>query len=80
MPRHLLLRMNRRDIANHLGLAHETISRSLRLFSDAGWLRVYNREIEILDAAALRRCARTTRGPVDETLPPSNEPALACVA
>ena len=30
-PRRLLLRMNRRDIANHLGLAHETISRSLRL-------------------------------------------------
>jgi CRP/FNR family transcriptional regulator len=79
-PRRLLLRMNRRDIANHLGLAHETISRSLRLMADAGWLRVQNREIEILDPIALRRCARSTRGPVDETAPPRHEPALACAA
>jgi CRP/FNR family transcriptional regulator len=61
-PRRLLLRMNRRDIANHLGLAHETISRSLRTLSERGWLRVDNRELEILDAQALRRCARSTRG------------------
>jgi CRP/FNR family transcriptional regulator, anaerobic regulatory protein len=77
-PRRLLLRMNRRDIANHLGLAHETISRSLRLLCDAGWLRVNNREVEILDAVALRRCARSTRGAVDELTP--RAPALACAA
>lgn len=71
-PRRLLLRMNRRDIANHLGLAHETISRSLRLLSDAGWLRVNNREVEILDPQALKRCARSTRGTPEE--------ALACAA
>ncbi len=65
-PRRLLLRMNRRDIANHLGLAHETISRSLRLLVGRGWLRVANRELEILDAAGLRRCARSTRGAVDD--------------
>lgn len=74
-PRRLLLRMNRRDIANHLGLAHETISRSFRLLSDLGCLRVANREVEILDPAALRRCARSTRGPVEETTE-----ALACAA
>lgn len=79
-PRRLLLRMNRRDIANHLGLAHETISRSLRLLADAGWLRVHNREIEILDPVALRRCARSTRGPVDETPQASPETELAFAA
>jgi CRP/FNR family transcriptional regulator len=71
-PRRLLLRMNRRDIANHLGLAHETISRSLRLLCDAGWLRVDNRDVEILDPQALKRCARSTRGAPEE--------ALACAA
>lgn len=67
-PRRLLLRMNRRDIANHLGLAHETISRSLRLLCDAGWLRVANRDVEILDPQALKRCARSTRGAPEEVL------------
>jgi CRP/FNR family transcriptional regulator, anaerobic regulatory protein len=67
--------MNRRDIANHLGLAHETISRSLRLLCDRGWLRVENRDIEILDPAGLRRCARSTRGAAEEV-----SPALACAA
>jgi CRP/FNR family transcriptional regulator, anaerobic regulatory protein len=71
-PRRLLLRMNRRDIANHLGLAHETISRSLRLLCNAGWLRVANRDVEILDPQALKRCARSTRG--------ASEEALACAA
>jgi CRP/FNR family transcriptional regulator, anaerobic regulatory protein len=74
-PRRLLLRMNRRDIANHLGLAHETISRCLRLLCDRGWLRVDNRDIEILDPAGLRRCARSTRGTTDEA-----DQALACAA
>ena len=74
-PRRLLLRMSRRDIANHLGLAHETISRSFRLLSDSGCLRVDNREIEILDPAGLRRCARSTRGAAEEM-----SPALACAA
>jgi CRP/FNR family transcriptional regulator len=74
-PRRLLLRMNRRDIANHLGLAHETVSRSLRLLSDRGWLHVDNRELEILEPAGLRRCARSTRGTADEV-----GPALACAA
>jgi CRP/FNR family transcriptional regulator, anaerobic regulatory protein len=74
-PRRLLLRMNRRDIANHLGLAHETISRSLRLLCERGWLRVDNRDIEILDPAGLRRCARSTRGASEEA-----SQALACAA
>ena len=69
-PRRLLLRMNRRDIANHLGLAHETISRSFRLLSDSGCLRVDDRDVEILDLQGLRRCARSTRGaPYDDVAP-----------
>ena len=59
--RRLLLRMNRRDIANHLGLAHETISRAFRVLSDAGWLRVEDREVEILDLEGLTHCAHATR-------------------
>jgi CRP/FNR family transcriptional regulator len=63
-PRRLLLRMNRRDIANHLGLAHETISRAFRQLAERGWLRVDNRDIEILGPdglAGLKRFARCTR-------------------
>jgi CRP/FNR family transcriptional regulator, anaerobic regulatory protein len=64
--RRLRLCMNRRDIANHLGLAHETISRCFRLLSDRGWLNVDNREVELLDFEGLRRCARSTRGLADD--------------
>lgn len=61
-PRRLLLRMSRRDIASHLGLAHESVSRSFTLLAEAGVLRVDNREVEILDADALHRYAFSTRG------------------
>jgi CRP/FNR family transcriptional regulator len=77
-PQRLRLRMSRRDIANHLGLAHETISRSFRVLCDAGWLRVDNRDVDILDLAALQRCTRSTRGAADET--PAARSALACAA
>jgi CRP/FNR family transcriptional regulator len=65
-PRRMLLRMSRRDIAAHLGLAHETVSRSLRLLIEQGCLRVANREIEILDFDGLRAHARSTRGLCEE--------------
>lgn len=65
-PRRLLLRMNRRDIAAHLGLAHETVSRSFGLLGEMGILRVCNRDVEIVDFDALRSLAHSTRGPVDE--------------
>jgi CRP/FNR family transcriptional regulator len=77
-PRRLLLRMNRRDIANHLGLAHETISRAFRLLATQGWLRVANREVEILDPDGLRRCARSTRGSAEEGA--AVRETLACAA
>jgi CRP/FNR family transcriptional regulator len=72
-PCRLLLRMSRRDIANHLGVAHETISRSLRVLIDGGWLRVHDREIEILDLDGLKRCARCARA-VTERAAHSSEP------
>jgi CRP/FNR family transcriptional regulator, anaerobic regulatory protein len=65
-PRRLFLRMSRRDIASLLGVAHETVSRSFTALADWGYLRVENREVEILDAAALRACTRNTRGLADE--------------
>lgn len=67
-PRCLRLRMNRRDIAAHLGLAHETISRCLRLLAEHGLLRVNHREIEILDLEGLKAHAHSTRGAADDSL------------
>lgn len=64
-PCRLRLRMNRRDIASHLGVAHETVSRSFGLLADRGYLRVDNREIEIVDMDGLRAHARCTRGAGD---------------
>lgn len=62
----LRLRMGRRDIASHLGLAHESISRSFGSLVDAGLLRVDNRDVEILDLPRLQQHARCTRGLADE--------------
>lgn len=65
-PRRVLLRMSRRDIASHLGVAHETVSRSFSALAEWGYLRVNYRELEILDLAALRVFSRCTRGLVED--------------
>lgn len=62
--RRLLLRMTRRDIASALGVAHETVSRALTALAQAGCIAVSHREVEILDAEALRETQRVTRGTV----------------
>lgn len=59
------LPMSRRDIASHLGVAHETISRAFTALADKGCLQVRNRELEITDLDALKICARRARGPAD---------------
>lgn len=59
----MVLRMSRRDIASHLGIAHETVSRSLTALADWGYIDVRHREIEILDGDGLERFKRVTRGP-----------------
>ncbi len=49
--------MSRHDIANFLGLAVETVSRSLTSFQDSGVLKVNGKFIEILDFDALCQLA-----------------------
>ena len=54
-----LLTMSRQDIGCYLGLAVETVSRTLTRFQDCGVLRVNRREVEILDHETLRKIAGT---------------------
>lgn len=51
----LVLAMTRQDIANHLGMAAETISRLLKRFQDKGVLKIKHREVKILDSDHLLR-------------------------
>ena len=51
------LPMVRRDIANHLNLAPETVSRVLRRLHDQGWIRVVGRQIELLRLDEVTRLA-----------------------
>ncbi len=60
-PRRMRLPMRRRDIASHLGLAHESVTRALTSMADAGMLHVHLREIEIVDPVALEAFARSPR-------------------
>ena len=66
-PRRMLLRMSRRDIASHIGVAHETVSRSFGLLAQWGCLAVCNREVEILDPERLHACAAITRGLIESS-------------
>lgn len=59
--RRFLLRMSRRDIASLLAVAHETVSRGFGLLADWGYVKVDNRDVEILDMAGLVACTRSTR-------------------
>lgn len=67
--RQLRLRMTRRDIAGCLGLAHETVSRALTALAQHGCIGVSHRDIEIVDAQALRELQRVTRGSSRGRLP-----------
>ena len=53
----LHLSMKRVDIANHLGMAVESISRALLRFAQQGFLKTAYRDIEILDHSALVQVA-----------------------
>ena len=50
----LILRMTREEIGSYLGLKLETVSRAFSRLQDEGLLRVKQRQIEVLDAAALQ--------------------------
>ena len=54
-----LLSMSRQDIGCYLGLAVETVSRTLTRFQESGVLQVNRREVEILDHDMLRKIAGT---------------------
>jgi CRP/FNR family transcriptional regulator, anaerobic regulatory protein len=56
----LLLRMTRQEIGSYLGLTIETVSRAFSKLSAAGILQVKQRDIQILDAQALRRMVTPT--------------------
>jgi CRP/FNR family transcriptional regulator len=47
------LRMSREDIGGYLGLTIESISRLLARFKKNGWIKVDNREVELLDRTSL---------------------------
>ena len=57
--RAFLLSMSRQDIGCYLGLAVETVSRTLTRFQESGVLQVNRREVEILDHDMLRKIAGT---------------------
>ncbi|KJK01335.1 hypothetical protein UB44_08190 [Burkholderiaceae bacterium 26] len=51
--RHIILRMSREEIAEHLAMQLETVSRIFSSLAREGILRVNHREIQILDIQAL---------------------------
>ena len=73
-PRRFYLRMGRRDIASYLGLAHETVSRSLQTLARWDLLSVSNRAVDILDMDGLKTLARNTRRTVGEFKPRAGQP------
>jgi CRP/FNR family transcriptional regulator len=54
--------MTRRDIASHLGVAHETVSRALTALQQVGCIAVTYRDIELIDTRLLQDIQRITRG------------------
>jgi CRP/FNR family transcriptional regulator len=50
----LVLRMTREEIGSYLGLKLETVSRAFSKFQDDGVLEVKQRQVRVLDEAALR--------------------------
>ena len=54
------LRMSRGEIGNYLGLTIESISRLLSRLKKQGYIRVSNREIELVDPLRLRELAAGT--------------------
>jgi CRP/FNR family transcriptional regulator len=58
-PYEFILRMSREEIGNFLGLTLETVSRLFSRFAREGLLKISQREVHLLDLAALRTLAGT---------------------
>ena len=56
----LILRMTREEIGSYLGLKLETVSRAFSRFQEDGVLSVKQRQIEVLDPAALQKLVNGT--------------------
>ena len=56
-PTSFQLRMSRDDIGGYLGLTIESVSRLVAKFRNAGWIRLDNRKLDILDRASLEALA-----------------------
>jgi CRP/FNR family transcriptional regulator len=52
-PSNFNLHMKRKDIANYLGLAVETVSRILTRFQERGWISITKNQVTITDRQAL---------------------------
>ncbi len=50
--------LTHQTIANMIGASRETVSRTMREFQDAGWVKVERRRISLADIAALRKRAQ----------------------
>ncbi|CAM5781865.1 fumarate/nitrate reduction transcriptional regulator Fnr [Rhizobacter fulvus] len=59
-PTALVLRMTREEIGSYLGLKLETVSRTFSKFQDDGVLEVRQRQLRVLDEAALRQLVNST--------------------
>jgi len=57
-PQHFVLAMPRRDIANYLRLAPETVSRVFKRFQRQGLIGLERREVRLLDMARVQELAR----------------------
>lgn len=51
------LRLTHAALADELGTAREMVTRLLKRYEASGWVRLGRERIELIDAAALRRCA-----------------------
>ncbi|WP_019626533.1 fumarate/nitrate reduction transcriptional regulator Fnr [Thioalkalivibrio sp. ALJT] len=59
-PHHFSLPMSRADIANHLGLTQETISRLFTQLRNQGVINLHTRDLQILEPDRLRNSAGVT--------------------
>jgi CRP-like cAMP-binding protein len=56
----IVLSMSKKDLASHIGMSQETLSRKLSLFQDMGWIKLIGqRKILILDLNSLSEVVNT---------------------